>query len=117
MLVRRRLGRAALVVTVLLLAACNGLTVDQSGVYTSSPTQRITGTVEVGQGDTLTAVTVNGVVATVDGTTYTADVPLDGHAVLNKVLVQATYGSGQVLKERRTVVYGDGSTAFVLPEG
>jgi len=36
---------------------------------------------------------------------------------LNAVVVQATYSSGQVLRERRTVVYGDGTTASVLPRG
>jgi hypothetical protein len=114
--IRRRLGRGALAVAIVVLVACNGLTVDQRGVYTSSPTQQVTGTVEVGEGDTLASVTVNGVVATVDGTHWSADIPLDGAAVLNKVLVEATYGSGQKLRERRTVVYGDGNHATVLPE-
>jgi len=115
--IRRRLGRVALAVAItVVLAACNGLTVDQRGVYTSSPTQHMTGTVEVGQGDSLTSVTVNGVTATVEGENWSADIPLDGASVFNKVLVEAHYSSGQVLRERRTVVYGDGSTATVLPE-
>ncbi|MGH9259310.1 MAG: hypothetical protein ACRD08_05325, partial [Acidimicrobiales bacterium] len=85
--------------------------------YTSSPTQTITGDIEVAGNDTLTSLTVNGVDATVDGTNYTAEVPLDGAAILNAVLVEATYGSGEVLRERRTVVYGDGDTAEVAGEG
>jgi hypothetical protein len=100
-----------------LAAACNGLSVDQSGVYTSSPTQTITGEIKVDRNDTLTSLTVNGIDATVEGTTYTAEIPLDGAAVLNAVLVEATYGSGDVLRERRTVVYGDGDTAEVLDDG
>src|SRR5690606_2878724 len=43
--------------------------------------------------------------------------PLDGSAILNPVVVEATYASGQVLRERSTVVYGDGETAVVQPEG
>jgi hypothetical protein len=112
-----RWGRCALVAAVLVLAACNGLTVDQRGVYTSSPTQAITGTVNVGEGDSLTSVTVNGVEATVDGSDWSADIPLDGADIFNSVIVEATFGTGQVITERRTVVYGDGQTATVLPEG
>lgn len=37
---RLRLGAAVLAAVV--AAACNGLTVDQSGVYTTAPTQTIT---------------------------------------------------------------------------
>jgi hypothetical protein len=114
---RNRFGRCALVAVALVLAACNGLTVDQRGVYTTSATQEMTGTVAVGEGDTLSAVTVNGVEADVDGDTWSATIPLDGEAILNAVVVEATYGSGQFIRERRTVVYGDGDTAFVLPEG
>jgi len=33
------------------------------------------------------------------------------------VLVEAHYTKGDVLRERRTVVYGDGATAEVLPDG
>lgn len=55
--------------------------------------------------------------ADVEGSDYSAEVPLNGDAVLNAVLIEATFGSGEVLRERRTVVYGDGSTAEVLPEG
>jgi hypothetical protein len=62
---RPRLGAAALVVAV--AAACNGLTVNERGVYTSSPTQTITGEVSVASDQTLTSVTVNGVDATIDG--------------------------------------------------
>lgn len=112
-----RWGRCALAVAVLVLAACNGLTVDQRGVYTTSPTQEITGTVNVGEGDSLASVTVNGVPATVDGGNWRADIPLDGADIFNDVIVQATFGTGQVITERRTVVYGDGQTARVLPEG
>jgi len=117
MRIGHRWGRCALVVAVLVLAACNGLTVDQRGVYTTSPTQEITGTVNVGEGDSLTSVTVNGVPATVDGADWSADIPLDGAAIFNEVIVAATFGTGQVITERRTVVYGDGQTARVLPEG
>jgi hypothetical protein len=112
---RLRLGAVALAVVV--VAACNGLTVDQSGVYTSSPTQTVTGEIKVADDDTLVSLTVDGVEATVDGERYTADIPLDGDEVLNAVLVEATYGSGEVIRERRTVVYGDGVTAEVLPAG
>ena len=114
---RHRFGRCALVVVALVLAACNGLTVDQRGVYTTSATQEITGTVSIGNGDTLTSITVNGVEADVDGDTWSAAIPLDGATILNAVIVEATYGTGEVIRERRTVVYGDGSTATVLPEG
>lgn len=114
---RNLLGRCALVAAVLVLAACNSLTVNQRGVYTTAATQQISGTIEVGTGDSLVSVTVNGVPATVDGEEYTADVPLDGAAIFNAVLVEARYGSGQVLRERRTVVYGDGENARVHPEG
>ena len=117
MQLRHRWGRCALVALVVVLAACNGLTVDQRGVYTTSPTQQITGTVEVGQGDSLTSVTVNGVTAAVDGENWTAGIPLDGTEILNAVVVEATFGTGQVIRERRTVVYGDGNHASVLPEG
>ena len=112
---RLRLGAVALAVVV--MAACNGLTVDQSGVYTSSPTQTVTGEIKVADDDTLVSLTVDGVEATVDGERYTAEIPLDGDEVLNAVLVEATYGSGEVIRERRTVVYGDGATAEVLPAG
>jgi hypothetical protein len=112
---RLRLGAVALVVVV--LAACNGLTVDQSGVYTSAPTQVMTGDIEVADDDTLVSLTVDGVEATVDGERWSAEIPLDGGEVLNAVLVEATYSSGQVIRERRTVVYGDGATAEVLPAG
>jgi hypothetical protein len=108
-----RLG--ALVLVAVVVAACNGLTVDQRGVYTSSPTQTITGTVEVGNGDSLTSLTVNGTAATVDGETWSADVPLDGAAIFTSVVVEARYARGDVIRERRTVVYGDGATATVLP--
>ena len=48
---KMRCGAVALVVV--LAAACNSLSVDQSGVYTSSPTQTITGEIEVADDDTL----------------------------------------------------------------
>lgn len=112
-----RLGRCALVAAVLALTACNSLTVDQRGVYTTAATQQISGTVEVDGSDSLVGVTVNGVPADIDGENYTADVPLDGAAIFNAVLVEARYGSGQVIRERRTVVYGDGDHAQVHPEG
>jgi hypothetical protein len=115
--IRRRLRLGAVVLVAVLLAACNSLSVDQSGVYTSAPTQTITGQIRVADSDSLASLTVNGVAATVDGTDYTAEVPLDGAAVLNAVLVEATYGSGKVLRERRTVVYGDGVNAEVLDDG
>lgn len=113
---RRRLRVCAAALVAVLAAACNSLSVDQSGVYTSSPTQTVTGTIEVGSNDTLESLTVNGVEATVDGEAYEAEVPLDGAAILNAVIVDATYGSGETLRERRTVVYGDGDHAIVLPE-
>ncbi len=113
---RRRSRICAAALVAVLAAACNSLSVDQSGVYTSSPTQMITGTIEVASDDTLESLTVNGVEATVDGETYQAEVPLDGAAVLNAVIVDATYGSGETRRERRTVVYGDGEHAVVLPE-
>jgi hypothetical protein len=100
-----------------MLAACNSLVVDQSGVYTASDTQAITGSFEVGQGDALTTVLVNGVAATVSGDTWSASIPLDGAAVLNAVDVEAHFAQGQVIRERRTVVYGDGTHATVLPQG
>jgi hypothetical protein len=102
---------------VLVVAACNGLTVDQRSVYTSAPTQTITGDIEVAADDTLESLEVNGIDAAVDGTRYSVDIPLDGEEIFNEVLVEATYSSGAVLRERRTVVYGDGDTAEVLPAG
>ncbi|HET6949117.1 MAG TPA: hypothetical protein VFI47_02015 [Acidimicrobiales bacterium] len=110
-----RLGAVALVVAI--VGACNGLTVNERGVYTASPTQTITGQVSVASDQTLTSLTVNGVDAAVSGDAFTAEIPLDGDEVLNPVLVEATYSSGQVLRERRTVVYGDGNTAEVVPDG
>jgi hypothetical protein len=112
-----RTVRAVALVVLGLLAACNGLTVDQKGVYTSAPTQEITGTFTVGDGDTLTSVTVNGEPATISGDTYRHELPLDGGAIVNHVNVEATFGSGEVIRERRTVVYGDGQTARVVPAG
>src|SRR5262245_6257376 len=100
---RLRIGAAALAIA-LVAAACNGLTVDQRGVYTSTSPTTITGTVTVSDGDSLVSVKVNGVTATVDGEHYSADVPLDGAAIQNAVLVEATYTSGAVIRERRTVV-------------
>jgi hypothetical protein len=103
-------------VVALLLVACNGMTVDQRGVYTSSPTQRISGTLTVARGDAVQSVTVNGQPATVDGNTYGLDLPLDGQAIFNAVLVEARFDSGASIRERRTVVYGDGDTATIVPE-
>ena len=114
---RRRARLAAVAAVVLLAAACNALTVDQRGVYTASPTQPITGTVSVGAGDRLESVTVNGVPATVDGNTYRVDLPLDGEAIFNDVLVEASFARGDRLRERRTVVYGDGDHATIVPAG
>ncbi len=111
----RRFG--ALVLVAAVVAACNGLSVDQRGVYTSSPTQTMTGTVDVGTGDSLTSLTVNGAAATVDGEDWSAEVPLDGEDVFTSVVVEARYARGDVIRERRTVVYGDGDTAEVLPAG
>ena len=104
-----RLRRGAAVLAVLVLAACNGLTVDQRGVYTSAPTQTITGEIKVADDDTLVSLTVNGVDATVDGERYSAEIPLDGDEILNAVWSRPPTRSGEVLRERRTVVYGDGS--------
>jgi hypothetical protein len=101
---------AALVV----LGACNPLQVDQSGVYTSTSPQHITGKVDVPAGETLNGVTVNGVAAMLSGNTYAADIPLDGTAVLNAVVVEAHVGS-QTFRERRTVVYADGTHATLQP--
>jgi hypothetical protein len=114
---RKRATRAAALVAVIVLAACNGLTVNEKGVYTSSPTQTITGTVEVAAGDSLTSVTVNGEAATVNGTSWSYELPLDGGAVFNAVNVEARFAKGDILRERRTVVYGDGTTATIVPEG
>jgi hypothetical protein len=114
---KRRLGRCALVATALILAACNSLTVDQHGVYTSSNTQTITGTFDVTQGDSLSSVLVNGVSATISGNAWSASIPLDGAAVLNAVDVEAHFAKGEVIRDRRTVVYGDGNHATVLPQG
>jgi hypothetical protein len=114
---RKRTARAIALAATLVLAACNGLTVNEKGVYTSSPTQQITGTVEVAAGDSLTSVTVNGQPATVDGDTWHYDLPLDGPAIFNPVLVEARFAKGDVIRERRTVVYGDGTTARIVPEG
>lgn len=116
-MLRRRWGRCALVATALLLAACNGLTVNESGVYTSSGTTTITGAFEVGEGDSLSAVLVNGVSATITGDTWSASIPLDGTAILNAVNVEARFARGEVIRERRTVIYGDGTHATVLPQG
>jgi hypothetical protein len=114
---RKRATRAAALVAVIVLAACNGLTVNEKGVYTSSPTQTITGTVEVAAGDSLASVTVNGEAATVNGTSWSYELPLDGGAVFNAVNVEARFAKGDILRERRTVVYGDGTTATIVPEG
>ena len=114
---RKRAISAVALVAIIVLAACNGLTVNEKGVYTSSPTQLITGTVEVAAGDSLTSVTVNGNPATVDGKTWSYELPLDGEAIFNSVNVEATFANGDVFRERRTVVYGDGTTATIVPEG
>ncbi len=114
---RARLRLGGVVALAVVLVACNSLTVDQRGVYTSSPTETITGQVEVASDDSLESLTVNGVEATIDGTSWSAEVPLDGEAILNPVVVEARYASGEVIRERRTVVYGDGEHAVVLPEG
>jgi hypothetical protein len=113
----RRLRACALALVVVVLAACNGLTVDQSGVYTSEATQTMTGKVTVGKGDALVSLTVNGVEADVDGERYSVDVPLDGAEIFNEVIVEARYARGGFLRERRTVVYGDGTNATILPAG
>ncbi len=113
---RGRLGALAAVLVVF-ATACNGLTVDQRGVYTAQQTTTLTGDVTVAEGQTLVSLTVDGIDATVEGERWTAEVPLDGDAIFNDVLVVATYSSGEVLRERRTVVYGDGDHAEVLPEG
>jgi hypothetical protein len=110
-----RLGAVALVVVI--AAACNGLSVDQQGVYTSDPATTFTGRVSVSEGQQLVSLKVNGVDADVDGEDFSAEIPLDGADILNAVLVEATYSSGEVLRERRTVVYGDGTHAQVLPDG
>ena len=114
---RRRWGRCALVLAALILAACNSLTVDQRGVYTSSATQTITGSFEVSEGDSLTTVLVNGVPATISGDTWSASIPLDGAAILNAVDIEARFARGEIIRDRRTVVYGDGTHATVLPQG
>lgn len=111
------LRAAALAVVAIVVAACNGLAVDQRGVYTSEATQTMTGVVKVGTGDSLTSLTVNGVAADVDGENWTAEVPLDGAEIFTSVVVEARYARGDVIRERRTVVYGDGDTAEVLPAG
>ena len=111
----RRFGAVAL--AGLLVAACNGLTVDQRGVHTSDPTTTITGTVTVASNQTLVSLTVNGIDAAVDGESYSAEIPLDGDAIFTPVLVEAHYSGGDVFRERRTVVRGDGQTAEVLPAG
>jgi hypothetical protein len=114
---RKRLGRCALVATALVLAACNSLTVDQSGVHTSSATTTITGSFEVSQGDSLTSVLVNGTPATISGDQWSAQIPLNGETIWNSVMVEAHFGKGEVIRERRTVVYGDGTHATVVPQG
>jgi hypothetical protein len=114
---RARRCRTALAAVVLTAAACNGLTVDQRGVYTSGPITTITGEVTVNDGETLVSLTVDGIDATIDGGHYRAEVPLDGDAIFTDVVVEAHYSSGEVLRERRTVVFGDGQTAEVLPPG
>ena len=114
---RARRGVAVLAALVLVAAGCNGLNVDQRGVYTSQPTTTITGDITVANGQTLVSLTVNGVDAAVEDKRWSADVPLDGEAIFNAVDVVATYSSGEVRRERRTVVYGDGDHAEVLPEG
>jgi hypothetical protein len=107
----------ALALVAVIAAACNTLTVDQRGVYTSAPTQTVTGKVTVLPADTLTSLTVNGVEATIDGQDWSAEVPLDGADIFTSVVVEAHYAGGDVIRERRTVAYGDGGTAEVLPEG
>src|SRR5690606_40028323 len=88
---RLRLGGVAALAAV--LVACNSLTVDQSGAYTSSPTETITGTVEVASDDTMESLTVNGVEATIDGTTWTSEVPLDGEAIFYQLRAEYRLGS------------------------
>ncbi|HEY3142955.1 MAG TPA: hypothetical protein VGJ86_17570 [Acidimicrobiales bacterium] len=85
-------------------------------MYTSSPTTHFTGSVEH-PGDTVVSVTVNGIPANLDGDDWSVDIPLDGNQIFNSVLVEADFERGVSIKERRTVVYGDGNTAEVLPEG
>ncbi len=113
---RKRAIRATALLAIIVLAACNGLTVNERGVYTSSPTQVISGTVKVANGDSLTSVTVNGQPATVTGDTWSYQLPLDGPSIFNAVNVEAHFAKGDVLRERRTVVYGDGTTASIVPE-
>src|SRR5690242_7271291 len=112
---RTRSGRLAVlaVVAALGLAGCNGL-IDQQATYTTSGTQTITGTAPTRSGDPLTAVTVDGVAATLKGQQYSAVIPLDGTAVFNPVLVVASYQSGFTATERSTVAYADGSHATLV---
>lgn len=115
---RKRAIRALALVAIVVLGACNGaLTVNEKSVYTSSPTQTITGTIKAPSGDTLTGVTVNGQPATVNGANWSYELPLDGEAIFNSVLVEATFAKAAPLRERRTVVYGNGTTSSIVPQG
>lgn len=112
---RRAVAFAAMATIV---TACNPvLVVDQRGVYTTEPVQSITGSVALQPDEALVSVTVNGEPATVDGDTFAGEVALDSEAVFNRVLVVATLSSGRVVRERRTVVHGDGGHATLLPTG
>jgi len=117
---RTRLRVAALAVGMILVAAaCNeGMTVNEQGVYTGSNTTTISGTLtppENGHSH-IVSVKVNDTDATIDGNSYSAQVPLDGAAILNRVLVKSTWSDGTTLTERRTVVYGDGTHGTVVPK-
>lgn len=114
--VRRRTLAPLALVMVLVLAACQS-PIDQKAVYTTEPTQTITGAFPTRAGDPLTSVTVNGVAATLDGQKFSATIPLDGAAVFTPVLAVATYQSGYTQTDRSTVAYADGPHASLVNKG
>lgn len=110
-------GVAALAVATMVLAACNPLVVDQRGVTTTSPTEPVTGSFALADGEALASVTVNGVPATIDGDRFAGEVTLDADLVFNPVLVEATTTTGRTFHERRTFVHADGTPAQLIPAG
>ncbi|MBW2316688.1 MAG: hypothetical protein JRH10_21195 [Deltaproteobacteria bacterium] len=60
--------------------------------------------------------TVNGVpVAGIPGGFWNVDVPLDPSAIFNPIVVEITLAGGRVIRERATVIVGDGvNSGFVL---
>jgi hypothetical protein len=108
-------GLAAAVV--LLLVACDPVTITQRALYTTQASVTISGSVTARDGDPLTSVTVNGVSATLDGTNYSAVVPVNGGPTFVPVLVVAHFTSGQSEIQRSTVAFANDSTVTLVPNG